>query len=76
MAMDYLLIQAFSVPCEQIFSSSTETDMKQRNRISPPLMEALQMQKFMIKKECLNFIDSWMAQEKQLVDDDPDVDLL
>ena len=34
------------------------------------------MQKFMIKKERLNFMDSWMLQEKQLVDNDPDVDLL
>ena len=74
--MDYLPIQASSVPCERIFSSSAETDTKQRNRISPPLMEALQMQKFMIKKERLNFMDGWMVQEKQLVDDDLDVDLL
>lgn len=34
------------------------------------------MQKFMIKKERLNFMDGWMVQEKQLVDDDLDVDLL
>ena len=34
------------------------------------------MQKFMIKKECLNFMDNWMVQEKQLVDNDLDVDLL
>ncbi len=34
------------------------------------------MQKFMIKKERLNFMEGWMTQEKQLVDDDPDVDLL
>lgn len=74
--MDYLPIQASSVPCERIFSSSAETDTKRRNRISPPLMEALQMQKFMIKKERLNFMDGWMVQEKQLVDDDLDVDLL
>jgi hypothetical protein len=76
MAMDYLPIQASSVPCERIFSSSAETDTKWRNHISPPLMEALQMQKFMIKKEHLNFMEGWMTQEKQLVDDDPDVDLL
>ena len=34
------------------------------------------MQKFMIKKDRLNFMEGWMMQEKQLVDDDPDVDLL
>ena len=32
-AMDYLPIQASAVPCEQIFSSSAETDTKKRNRI-------------------------------------------
>ena len=76
MAMDYLPIQASSVPCERIFSSSAETDTKRRNRIGAPLMEALQMQKFMFKKERLNFMEGWMVQEKQLVEDDLDVDLL
>jgi hypothetical protein len=41
--MDYLPIQASSVPCEQAFSLSAETDTAQRNWISPVLMEALQM---------------------------------
>jgi hypothetical protein len=76
MAMDYLPIQATAVPCERIFSSSAETDTKRRNRISPLLMEALQMQKFMFKKERLNFTDGWMTQEKQLVEDDLEDDLL
>ena len=35
------------------------------------------MQKFMIKKGHLNFIEGWMIKEKQLIDDDYDnVDLL
>ena len=76
MAMDYLPIQASSVPCERIFSSSAETDTKRRNHIGAPLMEALQMQKFMFKKERLNFMEGWMVQEKQLVEHDLDVDLL
>ena len=76
MAMDYLPIQATAVPCERIFSSSAETDTKQRNHISPLLMEALQMQKFMIKKEHLSFTEGWMTQEEELVEDDPDQDLL
>ena len=74
MAMD--LIQATAVPCEQIFSSSAETDTKWRNHISPPLMEALQMRKFLFKKECLEFMHDWILQEKQLLEDDPDEDLL
>lgn len=44
--MDYIPIQASSVPCERAFSSSAETDTSRRNRISPFLMEALQMLKY------------------------------
>ena len=76
MAMDYLPIQASSVPCERIFSSSAETDTKRRNRIGAPLMEALQIQKFIFKKERLNFMEGWMVHEQQLVEDDLEVDLL
>jgi hypothetical protein len=39
-------------------------------------MEALQMLKFHLKKERLNFTAGWMTPEKQMVDDDPDEDLL
>jgi hypothetical protein len=39
-------------------------------------MEALQMQKFWFKKEHLDFTTGWMMHEKQLVEDDPDEDLL
>jgi hAT family C-terminal dimerisation region len=76
MAMDYLPIQASAVPCERIFSSSAETDMKKRNRISPLLMEALQMLKFYLKKDRLNFTAAWMTVEQQMTEDDPDEDLL
>jgi hypothetical protein len=55
MAMDYLPIQASAVPCERVFSSSAETDTKKRNRIKPELMEALQILKFALKKDRLNF---------------------
>jgi hypothetical protein len=76
MAMDYLPIQASAVPCERIFLSSAETDTKKRNRINPLLLEALQMLKFHLKKERLNFTAGWVTSEKQMVDDDPDEDLL
>ena len=76
MAMDYLPIQASALPCEQIFSSSTETDTKRRNHISPLTMKALQMLKFHLKKERLNFMEAWMTPEKQMVEDYPDEDLL
>ncbi|OJA12305.1 hypothetical protein AZE42_10248 [Rhizopogon vesiculosus] len=61
MVMDYLPIQASAVPCECVFSSSVETDTKKCNRISPSLMEALQMLKFHLKKEHLNFTRGWIT---------------
>ena len=74
--MDYLPIQASSVLCEWIFSSSAETDTEKRNRISPLLMEALQMLKFHLKKDCLNFTQNWLTPEKHMTEDIPDEDLL
>jgi hypothetical protein len=60
-AMDYLPIQASSVPCERVFSSAKETDTLKRNRIHPMLMEALQMMKFSLKKDrqSISFTDGW-----------------
>lgn len=74
--MDFLPIQATAVPCERVFSSSAETDTKRRNRISHPLMEALQMLKFTLKKNRLSFTADWITREKDLKEDDPDNDLL
>jgi hypothetical protein len=74
--MDYLPIQASAVPCEHIFSSSTEMNTKKRNWISLLLMEALQMLKFHLKKEHLNFTADWITVEKWMIDDDLDEDLL
>jgi hypothetical protein len=53
--MDYLPVQASSVPCEHVFSSAGETDTKKHNRLAPDLMESLQILKFIYKKERLNF---------------------
>jgi hypothetical protein len=76
MAMDYLPIQASDVPCECVFSSSAETDTKRRNHIHPDLIEALQMQKFLLKKARLNFTAAWITMEKEMLEDEPDHDLL
>jgi hypothetical protein len=76
MAMDYLPIQATSVPCERVFSSCAETDTKRRNRISPLLMEALQMLKFHLKKKRISFTEGWVTPESEMLKDDPDEDLL
>jgi len=76
MAMDYLPIQASTVPCECVFSLSGETDTKRRNRINPLTMEALQMLKFHLRKERLNFTKGWTMSDKQMVNDTSDEDLL
>jgi len=61
--MDYLPIQATSVPCERVFSSAKDTDIAKRNRVSPFLMEALQILKHLLKKERLNFMKGWSTSE-------------
>jgi hypothetical protein len=49
--MDILPIQASSVPSERVFSSGKETMTARRRRISPRLMESLQILKFSINKD-------------------------
>ena len=61
--MDYLPVQATSVPCEHVFSSAKETDTAKQNQIRPALMEALQLLKFSLKKERLNFMAGWPTSE-------------
>jgi len=39
-------------------------------------MEALQMLKFYLKKEHLNFTKGWMTVEKEMLEDEPDEDPL
>lgn len=75
-SLDYLPIQASSVPSERIFSSSAETDTKKRNRISPALMESLQMLKFAIKKARLNFTAGWITPKREMQEQDSEGDLL
>jgi hypothetical protein len=69
-AMDYLPIQASAVPCERVFSLSGETATKRRNCMKPDLMEALQLLKFMRKKEQLNFTEGWQVDTKDLASDE------
>ncbi|KAG1878841.1 hypothetical protein F4604DRAFT_1923512 [Suillus subluteus] len=40
--------------------------MKKRNYLSPALMEILQMLKFLLKKERLNFTKGWSASEQEM----------
>jgi hypothetical protein len=53
------------VPCEQVFSSSAETNTKKRNRLHPSLFEALQVLKFAYKKERLDFVSGWKTREPE-----------
>ena len=48
--MDILPVQASSVPCERVFSSSKETITAKRNSLSPRLVEALQLLKYETKQ--------------------------
>ena len=64
--MDYLPIQASSVPAEHAFSSSAETDTSRRNRISPVLMEALQMLKFALHQDAMDFTSNLLMHEEDL----------
>jgi len=67
-AMDYLLIQASSVPCEHIFSSAKETDTSKHNQMNPMLMEALQTLKFLLKKDqqSISFTEGWQTSKAEM----------
>lgn len=74
-AMDYLPIQALAVPCERVFSSSSETDTKKRNRLGADIMEALQILKFDFKRERLDFVSHWVTPVMDLAPDNEDDDV-
>jgi len=70
--MDVLPIQASAVPCERVFSSAKETMAPRRSRISPNLMEALQLLKFTLRNgrsldftSGLGYMDELCEMEKQ-----------
>ena len=65
--MDVLPAQASAVACERVFSSSKATCTLSRSRISPELMEALQILKFLYKQERLSFTSDLVAQENDYV---------
>lgn len=63
--MDILPIQGSSVPCERAFSSAKETITPRRNRITPELMEALQLLKYTLRRKgLLNFTEGWSLEEE------------
>ncbi len=60
-AIDLLPAQASAVPCERVFSSSKESCPLRRNKISPALLEVLQILKFSYKQDRLDFSSDWVA---------------
>jgi len=67
--MDILAIQGSAVPCERVFSSAKETITARCNRMSPELMEALQMLKFSLTKgRFLNFTGTDRQSELELME--------
>ncbi|KAJ6576094.1 hypothetical protein DFH09DRAFT_915057, partial [Mycena vulgaris] len=74
-ALDVLPVQASAVPCEQVFSSSKETDALRRGNISPTVMEMLQILKFIYRNGRMTFTQGWVATEGELsvIDVDPGV---
>ncbi|KAG6825110.1 hypothetical protein H0H92_004672 [Tricholoma furcatifolium] len=66
--LDVLPVQASSVPCERVFSSSKETDSLRRSQLSPLMMEMLQILKFSFREERLDFSNRWITLEEEMVD--------
>ena len=69
--MDILPAQASAVACERVFSSSKATCTLNRSRLSPQLMEALQILKYLYKQDytiegpvTARAVDELMAGEK------------
>ena len=59
--MDILPAQASAVPCERMFSSAADTDVPDRNKLHPALMEAIQIIKFLTKQGRLDFTEDLLA---------------
>ncbi|THV02520.1 hypothetical protein K435DRAFT_587790, partial [Dendrothele bispora CBS 962.96] len=59
-----------------VFSSSKETDAARRSRLSPEMMEMLQILKYLYRSERLNFTDHWIVKnfKGQLTGTQLDVD--
>ncbi|KAI5828857.1 hypothetical protein K523DRAFT_243539, partial [Schizophyllum commune Tattone D] len=64
-AMDILPIQASAVPCERVFSSSKETDSLRRANIAPEMMEMLQILKYTLRQQELDFTEGLLATEEE-----------
>lgn len=66
-ARDILPAQASSVPCERVFSSSKQTTSPQRNALSPQIVEKLQVLKFGLKQDQLDFTRDWIKRPEEMI---------
>ena len=66
-ALDVLPVQASSVPCECVFSSSKETTTDRRNRIAPQFLEMLQVLKFRFRSKRVSFVEGWASEKDEEV---------
>ncbi|RXW11677.1 hypothetical protein EST38_g14178 [Candolleomyces aberdarensis] len=75
LALDTLPMQVSAVPCEQVFSSSKETNMLCRSSASPLTMEMLQIMKFTYRADHLSFTDHLLCSEAEqsMLDIEPHV---
>lgn len=68
-AMDYLPVQASSVPSERAFSSASETDTRRRNRIRPELMEMIQLLKHLYNRTDFDMMVDELTPDIMMVSD-------
>lgn len=78
--MTVLAAPATSVPSERVFSSSGRTTTHARNRLSPVIVEALQILKFNHRHHVLDFTGFTVAEIKEMeavqLDEVTDQDLI
>ncbi|KAF5358776.1 hypothetical protein D9758_008518 [Tetrapyrgos nigripes] len=73
LALDVLPVQASAVPCERAFSSSKQTDTDHRSRLSPIMMEVLQILKAIYHDDRLDFTKSWVAKSSEMEETEEEV---
>jgi hypothetical protein len=66
-ARDVLPAQATSVPSEQVFSSSKHITTQERNKIDAEMVERLQILKFGLRQEKLDFLAAWVSRPEGMV---------